>query len=194
MGGFDAFVIGSGPSLTGFDFARLPPAVRIGANKSAWLAGCDVLVTIDHNFHRNLRAEIKAFPGERIVARAKDELIPGVTYVKHGRADGFSDDPETLHGLNSGYAALNLAYQRGYKRIGLLGFDFKWDSGKSHFHEGYAWQNKDTPKYLAKWVVAFDKCLPQLEAKGVDVVNFVGPRGSGITAFETRPLEALTNG
>jgi len=191
LGGFDALIIGSGPSLTGFDFTRLPPAVRFGANKSAWLADCDVFVTIDHNFHRNMRAEIEAFTGERIVARAQDEHIPGVTYVKHGRGELLSDDPEILHGYNSGYAAMNLAYQRGYKRIGLLGFDFKWTDGRSHFHDGYAWQNKDTPKYLSRWVVAFDRCLPQLAAKGVTVINFVGPKGSGITAFETRPLEDL---
>ena len=194
MGGFDALIIGSGPSLTGFDFSRLPPAVRFGANKSAWLADCDVLVTIDHNFHRNFRSEIEAFPGEKIVARAQDEPIPGVTYVKYARNELLSDDPETLHGYNSGYAALNIAYQRGYKRIGLLGMDFKWDGDRSHFHDGYRWQNKKTAKYLSCWTVAFDRCLPQLAAKGVTVTNFVGPKGSGITAFETHPLETLING
>jgi hypothetical protein len=184
----DCFVIGSGPSLEGFDFDRLPAAFRIGANKSAWLAKCDVLVSVDRRFHSEFRKQIEAFPGDKFMARAEDEPIPGVTYAAYERGDGLSESISTLKGTNSGFAALNVAYILGYKRIGLLGFDFQWTGGKSHFHDGYTWQNKAAHRHLRTWARAFPKILPQLTAKGVEVINYVGPEGSGIDVFEKRPL------
>jgi hypothetical protein len=183
----DCFVIGSGPSLTGFDFSRLPDAPRIGANKGAWIADCDTLVTLDRHFPRKCRAEIEAFQGEKVFAVSRDDTryIENVTYVKRERGDGFSN-AGALRGYDSGFAALNLAWQRGYKRIGLLGFDFKWDGRKTHFHEGYHNQNSKTPQMLERWALAFDRV-----ANLVDAINYVGPQGSNVTAFPTRPLEEL---
>lgn len=182
----DCFVIGSGPSLTGFDFSRLSAATRIGANKGAWIANCDILVTLDRHFPRKCQAEIEAFQGEKIIASLPEErFLEGVTYVKRERGDGFSN-AGALRGYDSGFAALNLAWQRGYKSIGLLGFDFKWHGDKSHFHGGYANQNRKTPKMLERWAKAFDRV-----AHKVNCVNYVGPLGSNVTAFPTRPLEDL---
>jgi len=182
----DCFVIGSGPSLTGFDFSCLPDAPRVGANKGAWLAECDILVTLDQHFPRKCRTEIEAFEGEKVFAVSHDQprLIKNATYVHRERGDGFGN-AGALRGYDSGFAALNLAWQRGYKRIGLLGFDFKW-TDRSHFHEGYADQNRKTPNMLERWALAFDRV-----AHLVDAVNYVGPHGSNVTAFPTRPLEDL---
>lgn len=189
----DCFVIGSGPSLEGFDFGQLPKSVyRIGANKSAWLADCDALVSIDRRFHREFRKEIEAFPGDKFMSRAEDVPIPGVVYLAYERGDGLSEKLNTLKGSNSGYAAMNLAYLLGYKKIALLGFDFGWgNDSKSHFHDGYTWQSNAAHRHLRTWARAFPKAKPQLDAKGVEVINYVGPSGSAITAFETRPLSCL---
>ena len=184
----DCFVIGSGPSLTGFDFSVLPKDVpRIGANKGAWIADCQTLVTLDRHFPRKCRSEIEVFDGEIIIATSKDEprLIEKATYVRRERGDGFSREG-ALRGYDSGFASLNLAWQRGYKRIGLLGFDFKWDGRKTHFHDGYQDQNRKTPQMLERWALAFDRV-----AHLVNCVNYVGPNGSNVTAFPTRPLEEL---
>jgi len=184
----DCFVIGSGPSLTGFDFSVLPKDVpRIGANKGAWIADCLSLVTLDRHFPRKCRAEIEAFDGEVVIATLKDEprLIERATYVKRERGDGFSN-AGALRGYDSGFAALNLAYQRYSGRFALLGFDFKWHGNKSHFHEGYQDQDRKTPHMLERWALAFDRVTHL-----VDCVNYVGPLGSNVTAFPTRPLEEL---
>ena len=181
------YVIGGGPSLVGFDFDHLPSGFRIGANKSAWLANCDAFITVDKNFHKNFRKEIEAFDGLKFASRNADAPIDGVTYLQHERSDGFSTDPTKITGSNSGYAALNLAYQLGYTEIALLGFDFMWIDGKSHFHNGYAGQNRQTNRYLGNWAKTFST----IPMDGLRITNFVGPRGSGITAFPTRPLEDL---
>ena len=184
----DCFVIGSGPSLTGFEFSVLPPDVpRIGANKSGWLADCQTLVTIDRHFPRKCQSELEAYQGEIVIAVASGDakITPNAKYVKRDRGDGFSREG-ALRGYDSGFASLNLAWQRGYRKIGLLGFDFKWHGAKSHFHDGYISQNKKTAQMLSRWALAFNRVTHL-----VDCVNYVGPLGSNITAFPTRPLEEL---
>lgn len=186
------YVIGSGPSLSGFDFDKLPSGYRIGANKSGWLAKCDTLVSLDRNFPRKCLDDLRAFKGEIVLAARPDErTLDFVTYVDRRRGEQLSDDPNALHGYDSGYASLNLAYLRGFKEIALLGFDFKWVGSQTHFHNGYADQNRQTYKYLERWAKAFDSARQQLHAAGVSVTNFVGPHGSNVTAFPTRPLEDL---
>jgi hypothetical protein len=83
------YVIGSGPSLKGFPFDRLPEDRRIGANKAGWLANCDTLVTVDHNFHRNFSDQIRAFPGTVYAAFSQArETLPNVTYWQHQSREG----------------------------------------------------------------------------------------------------------
>lgn len=187
------YVIGSGPSLTGFDFDRLPDGYRIGANKSGWLANCHTLVTLDRNFPRKCATELANYSGKKVIAVGPDDPKgdPTATYFRRDRGDGLSTDPRALRGLDSGFAALNLAFLWGFKEIALLGFDFMWHEGKSHFHDGYVGQNKQTDRFLKNWSKTFDMAAAQLEVANASVTNFVGPHGSRVTAFPTRPLEDL---
>jgi hypothetical protein len=186
------YVIASGPSLIGFDFDALPDGPRIGANRSAWLANCDMLVTVDKNFHMKERDRIEGFGANAHVAIAERTItIPGVTYWYYARAlPGMAMTPQTLGGSNSGFAGLNLAVQLGYTDIALLGFDFRWDGARSHFHEGYG-QRKSVERNLTVWANAFDEAARQLAGTGVTVTNFVGRLGSRVKAFPTAPLADL---
>ena len=186
------YVIASGPSLIGFDFGSLPSGFRIGANRSAWLAGCDALVTVDRNFHRHERERIAGFGERAFVALPEQQLvIPRVNYWAYARlADGLAMAPQTLAGSNSGFAALNLAVQLGYTDIALLGFDMKWDGDRSHFHEGYG-QKRHIERSLAVWAQAFDAAARQTRGMGITVTNFIGPMGSRVKAFPTAPLADL---
>lgn len=183
------YVIGSGPSLKGFDFDALPDGYRIGANKSAWIANCDTLVSIDKRFWREHQTQISALTGDKYITAEtlQDQPSHNAKVMQHDKGDGFSRDPNTLRGSNSGFAALNLAYLKGYVEIALLGFDFQWEDGQSHFHDGYAWQNKQADRHLATWCRAFNT----IDQSNVNIVNFVGPKGSRITAFPARPLSDL---
>ena len=186
------YVIASGPSLIGFDFDALPGGVRIGANRSAWLANCDLLVSVDRNFHNKERDRIAAF-GDRAYIALSDvhNHIPDVNYWALAPGlPGLASAPNTLAGSNSGFAALNLAVQLGYTDIALLGFDYKWDGGRSHFHEGYN-QRKHVERQLQQWSRAHDHAAPQAKALGVTITNFVGPMGSMVKAYPTAPLSDL---
>lgn len=186
------YVIASGPSLLGFDFDALPEGTRIGANRSSWLANCDLLVTVDKNFHRKERERITEFGDRAYVALSeKFEEYPDVNYWAYAPGlPGLALAPNTLGGSNSGFAALNLAVQLGFTEIALLGFDYRWVQGRSHFHEGYN-QRAHIERQLHQWSRAHDNAAPQLRAKGVNVTNFVGPMGSMVKAYPTAPLSDL---
>lgn len=186
------YVIASGPSLLGFDFDALPGGTRIGANRSAWLANCDILCTVDKNFHRKEADRIKAFGSRAYVAISdKHDPYPDVNYWAYSPAlPGLALAPNTLGGSNSGFAALNLAMHLGYTEIALLGFDYKWLQGRSHFHEGYN-QRQHTERRLHQWSRAHDHAAGQLASRGVRVTNFVGPMGSMVKAYPTAPLSDL---
>jgi len=186
------YVIGSGPSLIGFDFDALPSGFRIGANRSAALAKCDALCTVDRNFHNKNREHIASFGANAHVALPdRSEHIRGVTYWHYAQGlDGLAFAPQTLAGSNSGFAAFNLAVQLGYKDIALLGFDMKWEGTRSHFHEGYG-QRYHVDRQLGNWATAFSTAARQLQGKGIAVTNFIGPMGSRIRAFPTAPLHEL---
>jgi hypothetical protein len=187
------YVIGSGPSLIGFDFDALPEGTRIGANRSAWLANCDILCSVDKNFHMKEAERIKAF-GNRAylgVSGPHATISPEVNYwVYAPNIDGLAFAPSTLSGSNSGFASLNLAVQLGFTDIALLGFDMKWDGDRSHFHEGYG-QKRHIERSLAIWAEAFDRAAQQTRERGIRVTNFIGPMGSRVKAYPTAPLQEL---
>jgi ATP-dependent DNA ligase len=186
------YVIASGPSLLGFDFDALPDGFRIGANRSGWLAKCDAICTVDRNFHMRERERLASFGANAHIALSRVEMaIPGATYWYHAASlEGIALSPGQLSGSNSGFAAFNLAVQLGYTDIALLGFDFKWDGGRSHFHEGYG-QKRHIERNLAFWANAFIAAAAQVRHLGVKVTNFVGPMGSNLKSFPTAPLADL---
>lgn len=186
------YVIASGPSLIGFDFSALPEGTRIGANRSAWLADCDIFVTVDRNMHQREAERIKTFGPRAYVALAEVfNPLPEVNYWAHAPGlPGMALAPSTLAGSNSGFAALNLAVQLGFTEIALLGFDYKWHAGRSHFHEGYG-QRRHIERNLHQWAQAHEHAAVQAAARGVSITNFVGPMGSMVKAYPTAPLGEL---
>jgi len=182
LSGGPVYVLGGGPSLSGFDFDRLS-GPTIAANKTAFIAKSDYLVSLDLNFIRQSRSEISDFisdGGRAILAldpsRAHlihDEPVPGATYVIKDRTKGLSSDPGRLFGTNSGYAAVNVAYLMGAKDIRLLGLDFSHASGHTHFHGGYSWGTVRTNNAIQKWANEFGHAKPVLDEEGVQITYYV---------------------
>lgn len=186
------YVIGGGPSLEGFDFSKLQ-GHTVGANKSALVANTDTLITIDWNFAQRFAQEIADFPGDKYVttmAKSNVTYIEGAVYLHSAREGSLSTDPGLTVGLNSGYAALNVAFLKGAKKIGLLGFDMQI-SAKKHFHGGYEWDKSKGASYNS-WARRFKFAKTKLQEHKVELINYVGPRGSGLdTYFPSRPLTDL---
>lgn len=94
-----------------------------------------------------------------------------------------------IHGGNSGYMAVNLAYLLGAKKIILVGYDHQHTNGKRHWHSDY---DKKKFPYNADNVDRmkdnFEVLAQDLINEGIDVVNC-----SIETALETPRRSSLEN-
>lgn len=194
--GETVIVIGGGPSLVDFDFDTLEGFNMIGANDAGLLTKAQTIITLDRNYYRNRLKEMvkKAREGRMVYAALPTDLPPDtkfpdeIVHLQFKRGRGLAQNPEMIYGLNSGFAALNVAYLSGAKDIRLIGFDFKFNPDQPHWHKEYSWFTQKNDRQIQRWAKDFELTLPQLEAAGARVTNYVGPEGSAITAYKTRPL------
>lgn len=196
--GQTVYVIGGGPSLVDFDFEALESTQMIGANDAGRLSGAQTIVTLDRNYHKNRLKELVAAAkkGRTAFSALPDDATgykfpPEITNLRFKRGRGLSQNPGMIYGLNSGFAALNVAYLAGATDIRLLGFDFRFPPDKPHWHEEHFWFKQKSDRQLRKWARDFEHTIPQLRATDVKVTNYVGPEGSEIGVYETKPLKDL---
>lgn len=185
----------------GFDLHCIPEDhFVIAPNRSAWSAPrADMMVSVDKTFIRNMAADIAEL-SERMVCLLGMPADFGWDFdfgkairLLHRRDIAVTPNfTEGLAGLNSGYASLNAAYLLGAKKINLLGFDMCHPKDRKHWHEGYSWHHPKHPNIFRTWAAQFSKASTALVAQGTEVVNYIGPDGSGISAFNTEPLESFT--
>ncbi len=185
-------IVGGGPSLRGFDFARLAGRRVLAVNEafthfSANLLPADAVFSLDNNWARHRCAEMTCFRGEKYLAVQDDYWLyvdQSATMLRRLRRPGLSEDPGAVHICGtSGYGALNLAYLKRARQIFLLGFDM---AGSGHWHPEPGWGGAIP---LEPWAAAFDVAAEQLRAAGVHVVN-CSPK-SAIQAFEKISLEEI---
>lgn len=97
-------------------------------------------------------------------------------------------EPWILNGSNSGFCALNLAFQMRPRRIFLLGFDMNRDRfGKAYWHDPYPWNpstrdGSTTNGTYAKWALEFKAAARAFSDAGIEVFN-VSPQ-SAIQDFQ----------
>lgn len=189
----EAYLIGGGPSLKGFDFGRLCGRTVVAVNDAVYhLPFATALFSLDLTWIRNRRKEVSAFAGERYLAVPDDfdfSSGPEATYLLRSRAKlGLSSDPTQIHmgGGNSGFGALNLAFLKGARRIILLGYDLI--SAGVHWHSGYAWQGAANSKMYLSWAERFDQVALQLASNGVEVLN-----ASPVSAIKAFPKINLSD-
>ena len=103
------------------------------------------------------------------------ERIDGKDYpVGYEKAmPGLAEDKGQIHAGNSAYGAMGLAYHMGARDIALLGVDGTLDP--------YAWGEGKPKGTMAHLPSLFASALPQLQAKGVTVIN--GSPKSAVTCF-----------
>jgi len=184
-------IVAGGSSVRHLDLSRLPGTV-IGVNDSFVHAECDICVSMDRLWTENRWAALV------------DETKP--TYLRDVAVKNIGDRPEWLnlftcdvtkhdltedwgsvHGDNSAFCALNLAYLARPKKIFLFGFDM---SG-GYWYPTYSWQaNKGDGRFRA-WAKEFGTGARQCIKAGIEVLNV--SQVSQITAFKKiSQEEALT--
>ncbi len=175
-----AIVVGTGPSLRGFDHSRLSGLGHILAVKQAWMSlpDAEACVGIDlpwmvwaRDDLGRLATRLQLYigvPDQDLIL----DPIPGVIYLRRARtADRLLEDLSSLECAGtSGFAALNLAFHKKARDIYLFGFDF---NGVHHAPEQYSARQRPADansRYLSSWATAFRGAIPQLTERGIRVI------------------------
>jgi len=197
------FIVGGGPSLKGFNFARLDQELTIAVNRAFEVMSPSVILWGDYvTFYRALMAgEFGGAATRRFQSSAAMKVAvnisayeyppdvypiratPAQNCVTHSLSDGLGT------GGNSGYAALNFAVCLGASPIYLLGFDMKGD-GEGHqawFHSGY--KSDQGSGVYKHFISAFEEAAPIIEGRGIEVVN-LNPK-SAMKCFPTGDINKL---
>jgi len=174
----DAFILGGGPSLRNFEYARLQNELVVGCN-DAYVHGplvCDFCVFGDFKWwrlhHKNLEKYVK---GGGVVVTNEQKVVKATVPVwlkcMARQASGLS---KTALGwnVNTGAAAINLALILGATRVFLLGFDMKLGKkGESNWHKNTL--DKPKPKIYNRMIRGYKVVLNQLPIvfPGTQVIN-----------------------
>jgi len=100
---------------------------------------CDAIWATDYRWWKHHISDIaRDFEGRLYTQNVQWEADPeswGITcYTADTAGCGLARDPEKINtGMNSGYAAIGLAYKLGAERIILLGYDMKMAGDKRHW-------------------------------------------------------------
>lgn len=170
--GETVYLIGGGPSLKDFDWNRLLGKKTIAINKAFYHhQSSQVMYWTDSRFYTWYKDDIDKFKGLKYTLR-KGYYSDDIKLLKRGVKYGIELSRDTLaHGNNSGYAAINLAYHLGAKKIILLGYDMGNVSGKSHFHEGYPTRAAADEVYQKQFIPGFGAIYEALKTRGIQVYN-----------------------
>jgi len=167
-----AIVIASGPSANDAELERLVGWPVVVVN-DCWrlYSAADILYACDHQWWDKYAADTDAFAGERVTQSKESAERYGLTYIKGEAGLGFSEQ----HGVvknnhNSGAQAMQLAHQRGARRLILIGFDGGPLGGRMHWFGNH-------PKGLANdspWhaVIAGHRQMAiDAERMGIEIIN-----------------------
>lgn len=178
-----AFIIGGGPSLTGFDPSVLRGKGRVIATNSAYRIApwADALIWMDYQWYMWNRHELHLHTGEFKVTTAYPEPPCEQTIhflKKSNRTQAISRDPQKLTGFNTGHQAMNLAVLMGVTEIILLGFDLRSGlDGRSNWHN-YHKNGSLMRQMIPVWIADFERASRELEGQ--------------VTVWQTNPASALT--
>jgi hypothetical protein len=188
--GETVFIFAGGPSLTAEQCESVRDRGRsIAINTSFRLAPwADVLYACDLQWwERYIDEARESFRGQLWTLDADAHRKFGIKHVESRPSPGLGKQKGVIHqGRNSGYQAVNLAYQARAKRIVLLGFDMKAQGKKKHWHGDHPGR-LNHPLPYASWIQAFETMARDLRAENVEVLN--ATPGSALKCFTQVSLD-----
>ena len=154
--GEDVYIIGGGPSLSGFQWERLRYKNTIGCNAAFRLGVdiCKVVIFSDLKWYHEFKEELAQFKGD-VFTHCDSLHAEPVEWLKTYRREKRGLHKSALcFGGNTGCGAVNLALIMGARRVFLMGFDCTPPvNDKSHWHN---WRIERPnlavyPKFIEGW-------------------------------------------
>jgi len=176
VSGQDVFIVGGGPSLKGFDFARLKNKVTVAINDAMHvLPDATALYWADFPWVARNNDSLKSHPCKlRFMglanAKINDTLIQGgATVLNRVGTRGLDLNPDHVCGSNSGAHALNLVANMSPKRIILLGYDMRRFNDASHWHPTDLYVPQSV--YDDRFAPCVDAMAGPIQTLGIEVIN-----------------------
>jgi hypothetical protein len=166
-------VIASGPSLAEWQTDYLADKIHCIATNSSFrrlkvpgdVYGCD-RIWWDH-----YAADVRAAGHSGWTQDRGASMHHQIRWVRAIWCRGLGVHPGVIHhGANSGYQAINLAFQFGARRIILVGFDMQKTGGVTHWYGDHPSPMKNAGG-IEGWVKNFSHLSRDLRAHGVEVFN-----------------------
>lgn len=137
LDGQTVYVVGCGPSMSGFDWSLLKGEATIGCNHAMFHTAMGL--ANDGQWVREFGARVPEGV-EKFWLRTEYEWSPpaGWNVIAKSRPERWTDRLEDglLHGPLTGLTAIHLADVLGASEIRLLGFDMS-PVGRTHYHDEY---------------------------------------------------------
>jgi len=170
--GDTVYIVGGGPSLKNFNWNQLKGKHTIAINKAFQvMPWSEVVYWTDARFYRWNKPAIDSLKGIKVTCRNAPSLAPDVVLLTTSGRTGLDKRPNFIRaGNNSGFAAINVAFHLGVKKIYLLGFDMESGDGKTHWHEGYGIRH-DHKIYERNMIGNFDGVFELLKTEGIELWN-----------------------
>jgi hypothetical protein len=199
--GATCVILAGGPSLPTDIGQRLSSKTRVIAINDSWrlFPQADALYFGDATWWHNQQAMNPRTLDGRLsfhdmiykgfwVTIANFSEHPQVHCLWSTTAQGLEKNPVALAtGANSGYAAINLAYLYGARRIVLLGYDMKCAGARTHWHNGPRERAGVFQVALNSFLYHFESLVEPLKKEGVEVIN--ATPDSALTCWPYLPLE-----
>ena len=172
-----AICIASGTSLTkeDVDYCKGKAFVYVINTTYKLAPWADVLYACDEEWWDYHKPD---FAGQRWTINEKAADRYNLNLIGHDSSAKFCESEIIATGNNSGFQVINLAYLQGFRRILLLGYDFK-DSG-NHWHGKHPSPLAKNPD-MRRWLKHMNDAAPIMESLGLEVVNC--SRDSDINCF-----------
>jgi hypothetical protein len=181
------YIVGGGTSLKGFDFNQLKDKTVIAVNKAfLHIPFAQVLYWSDTRFFEWHSKEMEFFKGIKVTCRPQPKRSDVINLLNTGKTGLETMSYGLRDGGNSGYAAINLAYHLGAKKIVLLGFDMQTNGKETHWHDGYV-STADTGTMERLMIPNFDSLVEPLEKRKIKVYN--ASPNSKLTCFQKITIE-----
>lgn len=221
--GADVWIIGGGPSITSSfgipeqlvydvrtgvksmsEFSPYMESIHnkhiIGINVAYRLGDwVDIMFCGDKSFILKNAKSLKEFKGIKVschsIVDKPHQYWMKYTPKDNRKASGISENPYKVSwNLNSGAAAISLAYHLGAKRIILLGFDMNLTDKQQHFHDEYRRGKVLTDKRkrglpFERHLKGFPVIKKDADRLGIEIINT--SLNSTITCFKKVPLKEL---
>jgi len=190
-----AIILANGPSLAVEDVERCRGAGFVIAVNDAYKLAhwADVLYACDGTWWDYHISRVRGFEDHMWTANLEAARKYGLRYMAINAEMVWSTHPGYIaSGGNSGFQAMNLAHNWGYREIILLGFDYALSAaGEHHWFGKHPKEIRKSIPY-ANWQTRINQAAPLIKASGTRVINC--SRTTAIECFERMTInEALAS-